>query len=407
MTEWYWRAGEEQRGPISAAELRQLAASGVVRADTEVWKEGLTTWVRASALRGLFPEKVSDIPPPMPEPNATPNLQNDDSTLNRAAEHARREATAIIDDLRTVNFRQEVVPIDASNLQSLLSQTAFWSISLLGVVPLLIMTLEGPYLRLTAFSMFFAAIWGVIFKFAVLPVVGQWSKLIAAFFFTGVPGVVALLFVYEALLPSFYVRLSTSGNTFVSLFGFVLQVGIWEELCKSIPVLAYVWRYGQKVDAPLVMLLGIFSGLGFAAFENAHYGRMFAMQVAGLTEHYGASAAEMGTTEAMTAVMLRSISLVFCHAIWSGMVAYFIAVGALTKRRRAALFLVGIATAAVLHGVYDWLTSVQQTAAALVVFLSYLLFFAYRTKLISMIEEMPDAPSETQANPATVAAAKG
>ena len=71
----------------------------------------------------------------------------------------------------------------------------------------------------------------------------------------------------------------------------------------------------------------------------------------------------------------------FCHAVWAGIVAYFLTLGGLTGKRRGVLFLVGLLTAAVLHGLYDWLAALQQTFAALVVAASFMLFYAYLSKL--------------------------
>jgi hypothetical protein len=37
---WYYRRGDQTRGPLSAQELRELAARGELRADDRVWAEG-------------------------------------------------------------------------------------------------------------------------------------------------------------------------------------------------------------------------------------------------------------------------------------------------------------------------------------------------------------------------------
>jgi len=100
-----------------------------------------------------------------------------------------------------------------------------------------------------------------------------------------------------------------------------------------------------------------------------------------LAKKDGVVGAMEGTYDAMVNVMLRSLSLVFCHAVWSGIFAYFITSGFATGSRIAAMFVVGCAVSSVLHGVYDWLTMVQMTFAAFVVAGSYILFYAYLTKL--------------------------
>src|SRR5262245_34207648 len=54
MSEWYYARNNQQRGPVSAADLRAMAASGDLRPGDLVWQEGMTQWQPASS-RGLFP----------------------------------------------------------------------------------------------------------------------------------------------------------------------------------------------------------------------------------------------------------------------------------------------------------------------------------------------------------------
>ena len=74
--EWFVGRNGQQSGPFSPAQLRQLAASGQVSKGDLVWKEGLSNWVAASSIRGLFPEggQVSATPSarPGPRPVAPP-----------------------------------------------------------------------------------------------------------------------------------------------------------------------------------------------------------------------------------------------------------------------------------------------------------------------------------------------
>lgn len=53
--EWHYSAGGTPPiGPVSAGELRELAAAGKLAPTDLVWKEGLAEWVPASKLKGLF-----------------------------------------------------------------------------------------------------------------------------------------------------------------------------------------------------------------------------------------------------------------------------------------------------------------------------------------------------------------
>ena len=67
--EWYYSHGDKQSGPISAAELRQLVASGALRPDDLVWREGMADWVPAQNVKGLFGaegKRAPDAAPPPP-----------------------------------------------------------------------------------------------------------------------------------------------------------------------------------------------------------------------------------------------------------------------------------------------------------------------------------------------------
>jgi len=51
---WYYSRGDEQLGPVTAAQLRQLAAGGEISATDLVWKDGMEDWASASKIEGLF-----------------------------------------------------------------------------------------------------------------------------------------------------------------------------------------------------------------------------------------------------------------------------------------------------------------------------------------------------------------
>ncbi|MEO8493663.1 MAG: DUF4339 domain-containing protein [Planctomycetota bacterium] len=58
MTEsiWYYARGESEQGPISSAQIKALAATGALRRDDLVWKEGMENWLPASDVDELFPQ---------------------------------------------------------------------------------------------------------------------------------------------------------------------------------------------------------------------------------------------------------------------------------------------------------------------------------------------------------------
>ncbi len=403
MAQWYWSENGQQQGPCDGKQLRQLATAGRIHPASLVWKDGMAEWAPASQVQGLFDGvAVAASPPPPPVQPATSS--EGPALAEKAVAAARQQAATIFSDLRTLNFREEVIPLDESNLRSVLRDYVFWCVTLLGVVPLLIYTVERTDYQLTAFALFFAALWGVIFKYFIVRVSHRWPILVASLFTTGIAGIYVLLKIYEHLLPGAYLNLANSQSGVVSLIGFIFQVGLWEELCKAVPVVAYlVWK-GRNAEPLTAVMVGVFSGLGFAAFENVFYAQRAIDNSVGLAYEYGLEGSAVGTQAAMVNVMLRSLSLVFCHAVWAGIMAYFLAVAALGRRRWGALFLIGWATSSILHGVYDWLAGMQPTLAALMVAVSFMLFYAYMGKLRALGSAEPAAATDTDTESAAAPA---
>jgi hypothetical protein len=61
--QWFYAVNNERRGPVSEAELQQLARDGAVTGETLVWAAGMAQWQRAREFPGLLPAA----PPAMPE----------------------------------------------------------------------------------------------------------------------------------------------------------------------------------------------------------------------------------------------------------------------------------------------------------------------------------------------------
>jgi hypothetical protein len=51
---WHYTVGDDQFGPVSADELKKLAAGGKISPTDQVWKEGMDDWMSASDMQGLF-----------------------------------------------------------------------------------------------------------------------------------------------------------------------------------------------------------------------------------------------------------------------------------------------------------------------------------------------------------------
>lgn len=75
---WYYAQGGKQMGPVEESELENLVRQGTVRDDTLVWREGMASWQRHSAVRGgSGPAPAAPPPPPMAAPANDPRVAGD------------------------------------------------------------------------------------------------------------------------------------------------------------------------------------------------------------------------------------------------------------------------------------------------------------------------------------------
>jgi hypothetical protein len=73
---WYYAIEDEEKGPVTAAQLKALAASAQLNPDDLVWREGLEDWKPARDVSGLFTgaaaktttRPAEPTPPPAAEP---------------------------------------------------------------------------------------------------------------------------------------------------------------------------------------------------------------------------------------------------------------------------------------------------------------------------------------------------
>jgi hypothetical protein len=75
--EWLYLRGGQQLGPVSLTELQQLAATGQIQPQDNVWKAGMAQWAPAQTIPGLFVSAPPPPPPPVPPippVNASPDV---------------------------------------------------------------------------------------------------------------------------------------------------------------------------------------------------------------------------------------------------------------------------------------------------------------------------------------------
>src|ERR1700761_8096466 len=156
----------------------------------------------------------------------------------------------------------------------------------------------------------------------------------------------------------------------------IYSVGLPEELAKAIPVLAVALIYRlirQRSLTPVdYLFLGAVSGLVFGASEVVHY-----FTVNGVAQFYLPVQAVLpsiqhliitghSAPDSLFAVLIgpvryfvlefvwRFVTAPISHACWSGLTGYFIGLAATGRYKWYAVGWIGLAAAAILHGLNDW-----------------------------------------------------
>jgi RsiW-degrading membrane proteinase PrsW (M82 family) len=155
-------------------------------------------------------------------------------------------------------------------------------------------------------------------------------------------GIGALLFfIVQFIGYSYRCALDGESGFVSSFFGFTFGVGLCEELCKALPVAFYL-SGPERRSLRAVCLVGLASGVGFGVSEGITYS----------AEYYNG-------IQDLWIYIIRFLSCVSLHAIWSGSVAL------LMYRNQdylewswegaSGFVIYYLSVAMVLHGVYDTL----------------------------------------------------
>jgi hypothetical protein len=76
-----------------------------------------------------------------------------DSRLPRYIESlgAGKQASAVLSDLRSMDFKAEIAPVDSTIIALIKKDFVFWAVSLLGIIPLVLVTLNDTQSQLVGF----------------------------------------------------------------------------------------------------------------------------------------------------------------------------------------------------------------------------------------------------------------
>jgi RsiW-degrading membrane proteinase PrsW (M82 family) len=161
--------------------------------------------------------------------------------------------------------------------------------------------------------------------------------MILKIFFYGILAAVAAGFLEIYLLKQIS-RLTFSENIIAFLCNF-FGIALVEESLKYLVVKEKVLSHTEFDEPTDAMLYMIISALGFAALENI---LIFLNQ----------KTFNLGETLILSS--FRFISATFLHALWSGLVGYFLAIALYEIKNRTTLVLSGLFLSTALHGIYNF-----------------------------------------------------
>ena len=233
-----------------------------------------------------------------------------------------------------------------------------------------------------AYSLAIAPLWAVAFWVLIRP--GRVTKLVGWL-------AVAIVAAVLVLLPTVTLPWENALDRTAAvhdLLPWIYGVGFAEEVTKALPILVgalllrWVWKI--TLDVRVWMFLGTISGLAFGVRESVLYTASYLTQ----GNHHTGLAVPLILTFAQ-----RVFVDGFQHAVWAGIAAFFIGMGANYRRRRVPLILFGITLAAVLHGLNDWSTQLAAHWIWIVMeAISLLLFIGYTMSAASIERQVRDTP---------------
>jgi protease PrsW len=234
-------------------------------------------------------------------------------------------------------------------------------------------------------GIYYASFWGVFLFNLIQPTEFSWRKTFTCVLFTAFVGIPLLLFVQQ--VPPFNILYAaTNWGLLPRLLGFVLGVGVLEEVCKALSLYFFLLR-PRRLNNPLTAAFyGTMSGLGFAVAEGATYSLGYAATLV---------RGEIPLESYVLVNTIRFISLPLFHAVLAGIVGYFLGLAAINPSRQKPLIFIGIAIAAILHGLYD--TFAGGTMGLIILAFAILLFVVYLRRSQQMMVDMHQAEEQYQA----------
>ncbi len=257
-----------------------------------------------------------------------------------------------------------LLPKDAFRKSNIISDSRLLILALIGLIPSTLMFLPiSGFVVFYCISLYFAVVWGLFFYYLFKTPQVSLRATITIFFITQMAVfIIWFIFGLHKINP-FYKFIE---STFpLSMIGYVLGVGVTEELGKAIPLFIIQRRAKYPLIPQTFVFYGLISGIAFGVFEGVHY----QMEINVMQEY----------DMAYFLNILRLTSLPFIHAIWCGIAGYFISFASLYPKYRIALYFLSLAIPALLHGLYDTFcgTLLGLIIALPIMFIAVILLNAY------------------------------
>ncbi|WP_242393518.1 PrsW family glutamic-type intramembrane protease [Anaeromyxobacter oryzisoli] len=352
---YYYAAGGALRGPSTLERLAGLLAQGLLPGTTAVWGEDGTGPTPLGEL------VAAPLPPPLPPPGPAEAAPLPAAAPGRPGAPPRREPERTVGALLAEYFSpREMLP--------LLASPRFWVLYALAATPIVILALGADDPTSWLFF-YFSLVWAVLFHRLVQPE-RRTGILAVLVYLASIVFTIPALLAYLSTPPFVTDALVASRSALARLVGFVLGVGVREEVFKILPLLALArWRgaLGARLTLRQGVFLGALAGLGFAATENLAYLAQF--------EAHDRLAYRLGvfSQESLEGTLTRLLLTPFMHGAWAGISGYFVAWAEWHPRRRWTFRLAGLAGVAALHGLYDFFADAPALALVVIAFTLHVL----------------------------------
>jgi RsiW-degrading membrane proteinase PrsW (M82 family) len=237
----------------------------------------------------------------------------------------------------------------------------FLILAVVGLLPMVIMQIPlGGFFIFYEVALYFSVIWGLFFYASFKTPQVKLKTTLLVFFLTQAFVFIAWDILGIPRINPFYVFLDTMFP--LNIAGFILGVGITEELAKLMPLLIILRRAKEPLIPQTLVYYGLMSGIAFGVYEGVQYQMTIN--------------AEQSYDVSFFLNIARLTSMPFLHACWCGIAGYFLSFAHLYPKYRKGLYFLAIMVPSLIHGLYDSFANVP-ILPLVFVFLGLMLLTVY------------------------------